>query len=88
MLGCLFRRESFMSCSYGAGRTMGRKEATRVLNLEEEQKKMEGIVHGLRSVSELEEAPGAYKDIDQVMENQKDLVRIKVRLRPLAVIKG
>jgi tRNA-splicing ligase RtcB (3'-phosphate/5'-hydroxy nucleic acid ligase) len=80
--------ESFMSCSHGAGRKMGRKEATRVLNLEEEQKKMEGIVHGLRSVSELEEAPGAYKDIDQVMENQKDLVRIKVSLRPLAVIKG
>ena len=80
--------ESFMSCSHGAGRKMGRKEATRVLNLADEQKKMEGIVHGLRSVSELEEAPGAYKDIDQVMENQKDLVQIKVRLRPLAVIKG
>jgi tRNA-splicing ligase RtcB len=80
--------ESFQSCSHGAGRKMGRKEATRSLNLEEEQKKMEGIVHGLRSVKELEEAPGAYKDIDQVMENQKDLVQIKVRLKPLAVIKG
>ena len=80
--------ESFMSCSHGAGRKMGRKEATRSLSLADEQKKMEGIVHGLRSISELEEAPGAYKDIDQVMENQKDLVKIKVRLKPLAVIKG
>lgn len=80
--------ESFMSCSHGAGRKMGRKEATRQLNLAEEQKKMEGIVHGLRTVGELEEAPGAYKDIDQVMENQKDLVQIKVRLKPLAVVKG
>jgi tRNA-splicing ligase RtcB len=67
---------------------MGRKEAMRSLNLQEEQRKMTGIVHGLRSVRELEEAPGAYKDIDQVMENQKDLVRIKVRLKPLAVVKG
>ncbi len=80
--------ESFMSCSHGAGRKMGRKEATRRLNLDEEQRKMAGIVHGLRTVGELEEAPGAYKDIDQVMENQKDLVRIKVRLKPLAVVKG
>jgi tRNA-splicing ligase RtcB len=80
--------ESFMSCSHGAGRRMGRKEAMRSLNLQEEQRKMTGIVHGLRSVRELEEAPGAYKDIDQVMENQKDLVRIKVRLKPLAVVKG
>jgi tRNA-splicing ligase RtcB len=67
---------------------MGRKEATRRLNLEEEQRKMAGIVHGLRTVGELEEAPGAYKDIDKVMDNQKDLVRIKVRLKPLAVVKG
>lgn len=80
--------ESFTSSSHGAGRKMGRKEATRVLNLEEEQKKMEGIVHGLRTVDELEEAPGAYKDIDVVMENQKDLVKILVSLTPLAVIKG
>jgi tRNA-splicing ligase RtcB (3'-phosphate/5'-hydroxy nucleic acid ligase) len=80
--------ESFQSCSHGAGRRLGRKEATRVLDLAEEQRKMEGIVHGLRSKGELEEAPGAYKDIDQVMENQKDLVKIKVRLKPLAVIKG
>jgi len=80
--------ESFMSCSHGAGRAMGRKEAKRVLNLEDEQKKMEGIVHGLRTDKELDEAPGAYKDIDVVMENQKDLAKIVVELSPLGVIKG
>jgi tRNA-splicing ligase RtcB len=67
---------------------MGRKEATRSLNLKEEQEKMKGIVHGLRTIKELDEAPGAYKDIDSVMENQRDLVEIKVKLEPLAVIKG
>ncbi len=80
--------ESFESCSHGAGRRMGRSEAKRNLDLAREQRKMEGIVHGLTSVHGLDEAPGAYKDIDQVMENQKDLVKIKVRLKPLAVIKG
>jgi len=80
--------ESFMSCSHGAGRAMGRKEAKNKLNLEEEQQKMAGIVHGLRTTQELDEAPGAYKNIDIVMENQKDLVEILVKLTPLGVIKG
>jgi len=80
--------ESLMSCSHGAGRRMGRKEATRTLDLAMEQAKMAGIVHGLRTAADLEEAPGAYKDIDAVMANQSDLVKILVKLRPLAVIKG
>jgi len=84
----LGNEESFQSCSHGAGRRMGRKEAIRTLNLEEEQKKMEGILGAPRGQDDLEEAPGAYKDIDKVMENQKDLVKIKVKLTPLGVIKG
>jgi tRNA-splicing ligase RtcB len=80
--------DSFMSSSHGAGRRMGRKQAIETLNLEDEQKKMTGIVHGLRNKQNLDEAPGAYKDIDEVMENQKDLVKIVVKLKPLAVIKG
>jgi len=47
-----------------------------------------GIIHSIRSKSDLDEAPGAYKNIDIVMENQKDLVDIVVELSPLAVIKG
>ena len=80
--------DSFHSCSHGAGRRMGRKDAERRLNLAEEQKKMEGIVHGLRNIENLDEAPGAYKDIDEVMANQKDLVKIVVRLHPIGSIKG
>jgi tRNA-splicing ligase RtcB len=80
--------ESFMSSSHGAGRRMGRKEATRTLNLEDEQAKMAGIIHGLRNTADLDEAPGAYKLISEVMNNQADLVRIMVTLRPLANIKG
>jgi len=80
--------ESFMSSSHGAGRRMGRNEATRRLDFAEEQRKMSGIVHHLRSKHDLDEAPGAYKDIDQVMRDQQDLVKIKVKLKPLGGIKG
>lgn len=82
--------ESFNSCSHGAGRKMGRKEAERTLNLEEEKKRLEdkGILHAIRGKSDLEEAAGAYKDIDMVMENQKDLVKIVKKLEPMGVIKG
>lgn len=82
--------DSFMSCSHGAGRRMGRKEASRSLDLDGEIDKLnkKGIVHGLRTVKDLDEASGAYKDIDVVMSEQKDLVDILVKLEPLGVIKG
>lgn len=81
---------SFKSCSHGAGRKMGRKEAERTLNLADEQKKLDdqGILHGIRGIDQLDEASGAYKDISVVMKNQEDLVEILVELQPLAVIKG
>jgi tRNA-splicing ligase RtcB len=86
----LGNKESFESCSHGAGRAMGRNEATKKLNLEEEIKKLDdqGIIHGIRNIKDLDEAVGAYKAIDKVMENQMDLVKILVELSPLAVIKG
>lgn len=82
--------ESFNSCSHGAGRTMGRKDAERNLNLEEEIKKLDdqGILHGIRGRQDLDEASGAYKDIGTVMKNQSDLVEILVELQPLGVVKG
>lgn len=79
---------SFMSCSHGAGRKMGRNEAKKKLNLEEEQRKMQGIVNNLNSVKRLDEAPGAYKNIETVMKDQEDLVKTKVILTPLGVVKG
>ncbi len=67
-----------------------RKDACRRLDLKEEQEKLnkQGIVHSVRNVSDLEEAPSAYKDIGIVMKNQEDLVEIVVELKPLGVIKG
>ncbi len=82
--------DSFMSSSHGAGRAMSRTQAIHTLNLEEEIKKMDakGIVHGLRNQSDLDEASSAYKDIDQVIALEADLVKIKTKLEPVAVIKG
>ena len=89
--------ESLMSCSHGAGRTMGRMQATRSLTPEECDKAMEGIVYDrwgkvrrgkTRGMYDLSEAPQAYKDIDVVIEAELDLIEPLVRLRPLGVVKG
>lgn len=82
--------QSFMSCSHGAGRKMGRKQAQRELDLEAEIALLDerGVIHGMRHAKDLDEAVSAYKDIDQVMANQQDLVEIEVELKPLAVLKG
>lgn len=82
--------ESFTSCSHGAGRVMSRTQAKNNLNLEEEIKKLnqKGIIHSIRGKHDLEEAASAYKDIDEVMQNQQDLVKIVHKLEPFAVIKG
>lgn len=86
-LGC---PEAFISSSHGAGRVMSRKEAIRTLSLEKEKEMLDskGIIHGIRSANHLDEAASAYKDIDEVMANQTDLVKIRTRLSPIAVIKG
>ena len=82
--------ESFNSCSHGAGRKLSRTAAVNTLNLESEIERLDslGIVHSVRCKSDLEESTGAYKDIDEVMELQKDLVKPILRLYPVAVIKG
>jgi len=81
--------ESFNSCSHGSGRKMGRGQAMRELDLNIEREVLDslGIIHSIRNKKDLEEAPGAYKDIKSVMANQDDLVEILVELSPLAVIK-
>ena len=83
-------KESFESCSHGAGRKMSRTQAQKELNIDEEKNKLDdkGVLHAIRGVKDLDEAPGAYKDIDVVMKNQEDLVDILVELTPLGVVKG
>jgi len=86
----LGNKESFESCSHGAGRKMGRNRAKQILSLKEEKKHLEdlGIIHSIEDVNDLEEATGAYKNIESVMKYQQDLVEIMTVLRPLAVIKS
>jgi tRNA-splicing ligase RtcB (3'-phosphate/5'-hydroxy nucleic acid ligase) len=86
----LGNEKSFFSCSHGAGRKMGRNQAKKNLDLATEIKRLDdlGVIHGIRHESDLDEASGAYKDIEEVMENQKDLVKIVTKLTPLAVVKG
>jgi tRNA-splicing ligase RtcB len=85
--------ESFRSCSHGAGRRMGRKEACRKLDVADCNRAMQGIVFGRwskdrRGRTDLSEAPQAYKDIDEVIAAQADLVRTVAKLWPRGVIKG
>ena len=90
---------SFMSCSHGAGRAMSRTAACCNLTVEACDAAMEGIVHDrwgkfkgfkghLRGLTDLSEAPQAYKPIDEVIAAEADLVEPLVRLMPLAVLKG
>lgn len=82
--------ESFCSCSHGAGRTLSRTAAIRDLNLKEEVERLDalGIIHAIRNQDDMQEASGAYKDIETVIANEADLVKVKTRLLPVAVIKG
>ena len=86
----LGNKDSFTSCAHGAGRAMSRTKAKKTLSLKDEIKKMEDqdIIHGMRNVSDLDEASGAYKDIEDVMAGQTDLVNVKYELTPKGVLKG
>ena len=81
---------SFNSCSHGAGRVLSRTAAIASLNMQAEVAQLEakGIVHAIRSQDDMQEATGAYKDIEEVIANQTDLIKVKTKLLPIAVIKG
>lgn len=81
---------SFNSCSHGAGRVLSRTAAIASLDLQAEVVQLEakGIVHAIRSQDDMQEATGAYKDIEEVIANQTDLIKVKTKLLPIAVIKG
>lgn len=82
---------SFESCSHGAGRVLGRKQAKRLMPPEQvlgDLAQRDVRLYKARRGDVAEEAPQAYKDIEDVMRHQRDLVRPAVRLRPLGVVKG
>lgn len=78
---------SLSSSSHGAGRVMGRFKAKKQLSLEKFESDMEGVVASV-SKNTLDEAPDAYKDIFEVMENQNDLVEVVAYVKPLVSVKG
>ena len=82
--------QSFCSCSHGAGRVLSRTAAIKTLDMNAEVADLEakGIIHAIRSQNDMQEASGAYKDIEAVIANESDLVKVKTRLLPIAVIKG
>lgn len=79
--------ESFHSCSHGAGRRMSRSEAKRQFTLADVEKQTAGV-DCRKDEGIIDELPGAYKDIDVVMENQKDLVKVVAQLKQFMCIKG
>ena len=78
---------SFHSAPHGAGRRYSRTKARRLFNMNDLTKAMEGIEFRKSKVL-LDEIPGAYKDIDAVMENAKDLVEVKYILKQFVNVKG
>ena len=83
--------ETFYTTAHGSGRVMSRRQAKRTFHGRtlQQQMKERGIYIRCVSYAGLaEEAGSAYKNIDEVMENQKDLAEIVVELSPLAVMKG
>jgi tRNA-splicing ligase RtcB len=79
--------ESLYSSSHGAGRILGRKAAKRTLDLGE-QRSFIGDIAAEVDGSSIDEAPGAYKDIFEVMRQQTELVDIGAHVRPIINVKG
>lgn len=80
-------KESFCSCSHGAGRKMSRGEAKRRFTIEDLQKQTEGV-ECRKDAAVIDEIPQAYKSIDEVMENQSDLVEVVAQLKQVLCVKG
>jgi tRNA-splicing ligase RtcB len=80
-------RESFTSCSHGAGRAMSRAEAKRRFSVADHIAATSGV-ECRKDHDVIDETPMAYKSIDAVMEAQKDLVEIVHTLRQVVCVKG
>jgi len=80
-------KASFCSCAHGAGRKMSRTQAKRSFNTQDLKEQTLGV-ECRKDKNMLDEAPGAYKDIDQVMQNQSDLVDVKHTLKQIVCVKG
>ena len=83
-LGC---QDAFCSAPHGAGRQMSRGEAKRHFTLEDLEKQTAGV-ECRKDAGVLDEIPGAYKPIDEVMANSQDLVEVVTELKQILCVKG
>ena len=83
----LGNRDSFESAPHGAGRRMSRNAAKRTFTREDLERQTEGV-ECRKDAGVLDEIPGAYKEIREVIEKSSDLVEIVARLRQLVCVKG
>ncbi len=79
--------DSFESCSHGAGRAMSRGEAKRRFTLADHRAATEGV-ECRKDKDVIDETPAAYKDIDAVMNAQRDLVEVMHTLKQVVCVKG
>ena len=79
--------QSYCSCSHGAGRVMSRAEAKRRFSITDLIAQTEGV-ECRKDEGVIDEIPASYKDIDQVMANQTDLVEVVHQLKQVLCIKG
>ncbi len=83
----LGNKESFHSCSHGAGRAMSRGAAKKQFTLEDHAKATDGV-ECRKDGDVIDETPGAYKDIDAVMAAQTDLIEVVHTLKQVVCVKG
>jgi len=79
--------ESFNSCSHGAGRVMSRTQAKKLVSLEEHIQDTKGV-ECRKDADVIDETPKAYKNIEDVMKSQEDLVEIVYELKQILCVKG
>ena len=80
-------KDALCTAPHGAGRRMSRTRAKATFNMDDFDRDMEGI-EVRRSAEFLDELPGAYKDIDTVMEQSRDLVEVEHVFRQILNVKG
>ncbi len=79
--------QSFNSCSHGAGRKMSRTQAKKSFTREDLERQTAGV-ECRKDAGVIDEIPSAYKDIDEVMRNQSDLVEVVAQLKQVVCVKG
>jgi tRNA-splicing ligase RtcB len=83
----LGNEDSYHSAPHGAGRRMSRNKARETFTMGDLETAMQGVASRLRP-SLIDEIPGAYKDIDEVMANSRELVKIEHTLKQIVNVKG